>query len=46
MFLNTYISLKKISLSSILEKAQFEITKLEHVLNANSPLYRLFCVML
>ena len=36
------IFLSNKSFSSILENAQFEITKLAHVLNANHPYYQLF----
>ena len=43
-FVDYFIFLSNTSFSAILGKAQFEITKLAHVLNADNPLYRLFHV--
>ena len=44
--MDNFIFQSNASFSAILEKAKFEITKLEHVFNADNPLYRLFRVML
>ena len=43
-FVDYFIFLSNTSFSAILENAQFEITKLTLVLNADIPSYRLFRV--
>ena len=37
-----FIFLSNTSFSAILEKAQFEIKKLAHVLSTDNPLYQIF----
>ena len=39
-----FIFLSNTSFPALLEKAQLEITELEHVLNADNPLYQLYSV--
>ena len=41
-----FIFLTNTSFFAVLEKAQFKITKLTHVLSTDNPLYRLFSVTL